>query len=55
MTLTAGGWTVMLLSLGTVLAIVVYCVGKVLSLPPVDLEDLKGPLDIDTGDTTDAD
>jgi hypothetical protein len=27
----------------------------VFSLPPVEMEDLKGPLDIDTRDTQDAD
>ena len=53
--MTAAGWIVMLLSVGSVLALVSYCVAKVLSLPPVELEDLKGPLDIDTRDTRDAD
>lgn len=53
--MTPGGWTVMILSVGTVLALVTYCVTKVLSLPPVEMEDLKGPLEIDTGDTHDAD
>jgi len=53
--MTPGGWTVMILSLGTVLVLSTYCVTKVLSLPPVEMEDLKGPLEIDTGDTNDAD
>jgi hypothetical protein len=55
MTLTPAGWVVMLLSVGTVLVLMAYCVTKVLSLPPVELEDLKGPLEIDTGDTQNAD
>lgn len=45
----------MLISVGSVLALVSYCLYRVLSLPPVDMEDLKGPLEIDTGDTSDAD
>jgi hypothetical protein len=53
--MTPGGWTVMLLSIGTVFALSAYCVVKVLSLPPVEMEDLKGPLEIDTRDTRDAD
>lgn len=54
-TLTTGGWTVMILSVSTVLTLVTYCVIKVLSLPPVEMGDLKGPLEIDTRDTSDAD
>ena len=50
--LTAAGWTVMLLSVGSVLTLVTYCVTRVMRLPPVDVEEhLKGPLEIDTGDT----
>lgn len=56
MTLTLGGWIVMLLSVGSVLALVSFCLVRVLSLPPVEIEQhLKGPLDIDTRDTIDAD
>lgn len=53
--MNAQGWTVMIISVGTVLTLVSYCLYRVLSLPPVDMEDLKGPLEIDTRDTTDAD
>lgn len=53
--MTPAAWIVMLLSVGSVLALVTYCLVKVFSLPPVDMEDLKGPLDIDTRDTQDAD
>ncbi len=56
MTLTLGGWIVMLLSVGSVLALVSFCLFRVLSLPPVEIEKhLKGPLEIDTRDTSDAD
>jgi hypothetical protein len=32
-----------------------YCLYRVLTLPPLEMEELHGPLDIDTGDTKDAD
>lgn len=53
--MTPAGWIVMIVSVGTVLALVTYCISKVLSLPPIDVEDLKAPLEIDTRDTKDAD
>ena len=50
------GWIVMIVSVGSVLALVTFCLYRVLRLPPVDIEThLKGPLDIDTRDTQDAD
>lgn len=49
------GWIVMIVSVSTVLALVSYCLYRVLTLPPVEMEDLKGPLEIDTRDTSDAD
>jgi hypothetical protein len=49
------GWIVMLVSVGSVLALTAYCLLKVFSLPPVEQEHLTGPLDIDTRDTQDAD
>ena len=49
------GWAVMLVSVSFVLSIMSYCTYRVLTLPPVDMDELHGPLDIDTGDTTDAD
>jgi hypothetical protein len=52
---TPAGWTVMLLSVGSVLALVTFCVVKVLGLPPVDFGEVKGPLEIDTRDTRNAD
>jgi hypothetical protein len=49
------GWIIMLLSVGSVLSLVTYCVARVLLLPAADIEDIEGPLTIDTGDTRDAD
>jgi hypothetical protein len=54
--MTVGGWIVMSLSICSVLALVSFCLYRVLTLPPVDVEEhLKGPLEIDTQDTIDAD
>jgi hypothetical protein len=54
--LTIGGWMVMSLSVGSVLSLVGFCLYRVLSLPPADIDEhLKGPLDIDTGDTEEMD
>ena len=56
MQINAYGWTVLILSVGSVLTLVSYCLVRVLSLPPVEVEEtLKGPLEIDTGDTAEAD
>ena len=49
--MTTGGWVVMLLSVGSVLTLASFCVYRVLTLPPADEESVKGPLDIDTGNT----
>jgi hypothetical protein len=53
--MTTGGAAIMLISVGSVLALVTFCLVRVLSLPPAEIKDLKGPLDIDTRDTVDAD
>jgi hypothetical protein len=45
----------MVVSVGSVLTLVTFCIARVLSLPPVEDDDLIGPLRIDTGDTADAD
>ncbi|GMQ80185.1 MAG: hypothetical protein BMS9Abin04_136 [Planctomycetia bacterium] len=46
----------MCVSVGSVLTLVSYCLVRVLSLPPVDVEQhLRGPLEINTHDTEDAD
>ncbi len=46
---------VMALSVCAVLALTSFCIYRVLRLPPVEDEDLKGPLAIDTKDTENAD
>lgn len=53
--MTPLGWTVMILSVGSVLILVTFCLYRVLTLPPLEEEHLKGPLEIDTRDTNDAD
>ena len=53
--MNAQGWIVMLTSVSMVLALVSYCMVRVMSLPAIEMDDIHGPLDIDTGDTQDAD
>lgn len=46
------GWLVMIASVGSVLALTAFCLIRVLSLPPVEVDDLDtAPLRVDTGDT----
>lgn len=54
--MTTGGMIVMMISVCSVLALAAFCVIRVLRLPPVEVEEhIKGPLEIDTRDTEDAD
>jgi len=54
--MTPAGWTMMLASVGGVLALTGFCLYRVLSLPPAEVESLKtAPLEIDTRDKSDAD
>lgn len=54
--MNAGGWCIMICSVSSILLLVTYCMVRVLSLPPVDIEThLKAPPDIDTRDLQDAD
>lgn len=53
--MNALGWIMMIISVGIVLTLAGYCLKTVLALPPVEMEDIKGPLEIDTLDTSDAD
>lgn len=54
--MTTAGWIIMILSIGSVLSLASFCLYKVLTLPPVEIESsLKGMPDIDTRDTQDAD
>jgi hypothetical protein len=55
MELTVGGWIIMLVSVGSVLTLAGFCTYRVFTLPPLEREHLKGPLEIDTRDTHDAD
>lgn len=49
--INSAGWAVMVMSIGVVLVLAVYCFTKVLRLPPVDVEEhLRAPLDIDASD-----
>ncbi len=49
--MSSSALTVMILSVGSVLTLVSFCLYRVLTLPPVDMQDLRGPLEIDTRDT----
>jgi len=54
--MNASGWFVMVVSVGSVLSLVTFCLVRVLNLPPVELEEhVKAPPDIDTHDMADAD
>ena len=54
--LNPAGWTVMIISVGSVLTLASFCLYRVCMLPPVEVEEhFKGPLEIDTQDTLDAD
>ncbi|MCA8987373.1 MAG: hypothetical protein KDA78_07020 [Planctomycetaceae bacterium] len=53
--MTTAGWGLMIISVGVVLAMTAFCLLKVLSLPAVEMDEVKGPLEIDTLDTSDAD
>ncbi|WP_166824222.1 hypothetical protein [Thalassoroseus pseudoceratinae] len=46
-----GALAVMILSVGSVLTLVSFCLYRVLTLPPVEMQDIRGPLEIDTKDT----
>ncbi|MEX2316382.1 MAG: hypothetical protein WD669_04460 [Pirellulales bacterium] len=50
------GWAIMIASVSSVLALTIFCIYRVYMLPPMVAEEhLTGPLEIDTGDTEDAD
>lgn len=49
--MTAAGWTIMLVSVGSVLAACGYCLYRVLTLPTrTVVEHLHAPLDVDRHD-----
>jgi hypothetical protein len=49
------GWLVMVVSVGSVLLLNVFCLYRVLTLPPADVDDLTYPLEVDTKDTAQPD
>jgi hypothetical protein len=54
--MTALGWIIMIVSLGSVIALTAFCLCRVLTLPPAEIEDLNtAPLEIDTRDTANPD
>jgi hypothetical protein len=53
--MTPAGWAIMIGSVGSILVLTVFCFYRVLTLPATDVDDLKAPLDIATGDTVDPD
>jgi hypothetical protein len=53
--MSTAGWAIMIVSVGSVLALTVFCFYRVLTLPASEMDELKAPLDIDTGDTLNPD
>jgi hypothetical protein len=53
--MTPAGWLIMIVSVVAVLTLSGYCIYRVFTLPPVEMESLHGPADIDTKDTENAD
>ncbi len=53
--MTTAGWMIMIVSVGSVLSLVTFCFYRVLTLPASELDEIRAPLDIDTGDTRDPD
>ena len=49
------GWIMMIVSVGTVLTLITFCLTRVMLLPPAEVDDLTSPLEIDTRDTQDPD
>ena len=50
------GWIMMLVSVGSVMALTTFCLCRVLSLPAAEVHNLDiAPLEIDTRDTKDPD
>lgn len=54
--MTILGWLMMIVSVGSVIALTVFCLYRVFTLPPEEVADLDvAPLRIDTKDTQDPD
>ena len=49
--MTPAGWAIMIGSVGAICVLTIYCMYRVLTLPPMEAEEhIKAPLDIDTRD-----
>ena len=53
--MTTLGWIVMVVSVGSVLGLNAFCLYRVLTLPPAEVDDLTSPLEIDTPDRANPD
>lgn len=53
--MTTAGWMIMIASVTGVLSLTAFCMWRVLTLKPAEVAELNAPLEIDTGDITDAD
>jgi hypothetical protein len=54
--MTSAGWIIMSVSVCGVLLLNAFCMFRVLTMAPAEVtETMKTPLDIDTGDTENAD
>ncbi|WP_425617616.1 hypothetical protein NA78x_001297 [Anatilimnocola sp. NA78] len=48
--MNAQGWVMMIMSVGSVLTLTTYCLYRVLTLPPAEVEDLASKLTIEPTD-----
>ena len=54
--MTTLGFAIMVVSLGSVVGLTAFCLYRVLTLPPVEIDDLNvAPLEIETPDLKDPD
>lgn len=54
--MTPLGWAIMIVSISSIVALTAFCLFRVLTLPPVEVEDLNvAPLEIETPDMIDPD
>lgn len=52
--LNPAGMTMMVVSITSVLILTFFCLYRVMTLPPVEIDDMHAPQNIDTGDTKDV-
>ncbi len=53
--MTVTGWVIMVVSIAAVLLLTGYCLYRVLTLPPVEVESLHGPSNIEPEETEEPD